>query len=209
MKQDRGAYKKAAVLTGATLLAGGVEISEAIAATCTITTPPVGATCTPAQVQNFSLSGAVPVLSQTLTFNQFDPTLGNLTSVDFGLNSFFVATTGTISAVTSTTTTQLLFTATIFGPVNATFSGLQGTIANGAFYKGTSTISILVQLPGAGSSDFWQGNGASQGLTLQYDYTPTSAVPLPAALPLFATGLAGIGVTAWRSRRKRKAMQQA
>jgi hypothetical protein len=32
--------------------------------------------------------------------------------------------------------------------------------------------------------------------------TPISAVPLPAALPLFATGLAGLGLLGWRRKRK-------
>ena len=35
---------------------------------------------------------------------------------------------------------------------------------------------------------------------------PTSAVPLPAALPLFASGLVGLG---WLSRRRRKQLQAA
>jgi hypothetical protein len=30
----------------------------------------------------------------------------------------------------------------------------------------------------------------------------TSAVPLPAALPLFATGLVGLGLLGWRRKRK-------
>jgi hypothetical protein len=214
MKQDRGAYKKAAVLTGATLLAGGAEISGAVAATCTITPPPAGATCTAAETHPFGVAG-VSFPSETLSFNQFDPTLGTLTSVDFGLNSAVNnagTLSGTISAVTSSPPNQTLFTIPTgaSGTLNATFSGLQGTIANGNFYKGTSTISILVQLgSGVASSESWNGFQGFTGLTLQYDYMPTSSVPVPAALPLFATGLAGIGVTAWRSRRKRKATQQA
>src|SRR6516165_10464145 len=110
MKQDPGAYKKAAVLTGATILAGGVEISGAVAATCTIIPPPVGATCTPVQTQNFRVPTPTNSLSQTLTFNQFDSTLGTLTSVDFGLNSNFMAASGTITASGTSPSNQTLFT---------------------------------------------------------------------------------------------------
>ena len=34
---------------------------------------------------------------------------------------------------------------------------------------------------------------------------PTAATPLPAALPLFATGLGGLGLLGWRRKRKAQA----
>jgi hypothetical protein len=33
-------------------------------------------------------------------------------------------------------------------------------------------------------------------------FTPAPAVPLPGALPLFATGLAGLGLLGWRRKKK-------
>jgi len=37
---------------------------------------------------------------------------------------------------------------------------------------------------------------------LTYDYTAVSVIPLPAALPLFGTALAGMGLLGWRRKRK-------
>jgi hypothetical protein len=34
----------------------------------------------------------------------------------------------------------------------------------------------------------------------------SSAIPLPAALPLFATGLGGLGLLGWRRKRKAQAV---
>lgn len=36
------------------------------------------------------------------------------------------------------------------------------------------------------------------GITTQFDYSAVSAVPLPAALPLFGTGIAILGFMGWR-----------
>jgi hypothetical protein len=49
----------------------------------------------------------------------------------------------------------------------------------------------------------WTGNETGQGLTLVYDYTPTT--PLPATLPLLATGIGGLGLLGWRRKRKARA----
>jgi hypothetical protein len=48
---------------------------------------------------------------------------------------------------------------------------------------------------------FSNPNGASG-----FDLTFTSATPLPAALPLFATGLGGLGLLGWRRKRKAQAV---
>jgi hypothetical protein len=37
---------------------------------------------------------------------------------------------------------------------------------------------------------------------ITYTYTPVAATPLPAALPLFASALAAIGLVGWRRKRK-------
>src|SRR5262245_56198506 len=53
----------------------------------------------------------------------------------------------------------------------------------------------------------WQGGGGIAGDTIEVDFSVgdpinPSPVPLPAALPLFATGLSALGLLAWRRRRK-------
>ena len=47
------------------------------------------------------------------------------------------------------------------------------------------------------------------GLTVDYVYNPISTTPLPPALPLFTTGLAGLELIAWRHLRKQKAAKQS
>ena len=45
-------------------------------------------------------------------------------------------------------------------------------------------------------------------VSLYYEYQGTNVTntPLPAALPLFATGLAGLGLLGWRRKRKAQAI---
>ena len=46
--------------------------------------------------------------------------------------------------------------------------------------------------------------GSTEGLTADFDNLSVTITqtPLPAALPLFATGLAGLGLLGWRRKRK-------
>jgi len=46
---------------------------------------------------------------------------------------------------------------------------------------------------------------ASQAIILSVQVSPGSTVPLPAALPLFISGLVGVGVIGWRNRRRTRA----
>lgn len=139
--------------------------------------------------------------------------------MSFGLNSNItnLNSIGFLSAaVDVNSATELLLGSTPsvggfnFGPV----SGLNS--ADGAtttFYS--SAFGVNLVLANCTSCEFfsstWNGDPPAPytGLTVTYTYTPTSTTPLPAALPLFATGLGGLGLLAWRSRRKQKATKQS
>ena len=60
-----------------------------------------------------------------------------------------------------------------------------------------------VQLRPTGNNNLWDVFGSSENTTAEWrpELIVGSAVPLPAALPLFASGLAGLG---WLSRRKKR-----
>jgi hypothetical protein len=51
-------------------------------------------------------------------------------------------------------------------------------------------------------SDLNQGNFEVDN----FSYVAAAATPLPAALPLFATGLGGLGLLGWRRKRKAQAV---
>jgi hypothetical protein len=129
MANEASSLKKVAVLTGL-LVIGGAEGSTADAAT---TTP---------QSNTFFIT-AIPFQTVTASpsFNQFNPSLGTLTSVDFSLDSFILAgvINGGFSATITVDNGMLLNSTTLLGLYDATFSGLVGA-TNAAFYTGTGSF---------------------------------------------------------------------
>jgi hypothetical protein len=197
----------AAILTGLMALAGG----DCDANAATLTTPPVTDT-----FFVFAATGVTEaVQTPALQFPQFNPSLGTLTSVDFSLTSSisgaaFVLAQFIVNGAQLASAPPLVGGAFDFTMV----SGLapdQGL--DTAFYTGSGNIGtgpgqtgVVLELTSTGLGPggvAWAGNGTGQGLTLVYDYTP--ATPLPAALPLFATGLGGLGLLGWRRKRKAQA----
>ena len=53
--------------------------------------------------------------------------------------------------------------------------------------------------------DITLGAGATMSFTATTELTP-APTPLPAALPLFATGIGGLGLLGWRRKRKARAV---
>ena len=192
MAHDPNTFKKAAVLTGLTVLIGGAEISNAGAATISDPT------------QTFNLS--IPFqftpgsTSTDLMFAGFNASLGTLTQVEVVQNSTISSDARTLNASTTLAAHSVgSFTTT---PVtNAAFNeDVFFTTSLSSFE--TSSITAHLALSTSDGFATWAGSGNPAGLTVTFTYTPTSAVPLPATLPLFAGGLAGLGFTTWRRRRK-------
>jgi len=67
-------------------------------------------------------------------------------------------------------------------------------LSDSAIYLGATFASLGVT---PGTYKWTWGNGADQSFTLEIGQTP-----IPAALPLFATGLGSLGLLGWRRRRK-------
>jgi hypothetical protein len=199
MTQDPSSFKKVAVLTGLTALIGGAEISNADAATTSQT-----------DAISLSTSGGATA-TEMLPFNGFNPALGTLTAVELSVVSNVVFQIGATSATTSVQifgntfpTVPLSFSNPGAGFAvdgdNFAVNGVSGT-ATLADYIGGS-FDAFPTLTGGPGSVGWFGDLPSlgEGLTVTYTYTPTT--PLPATLPLFVGGLAALGFTTWRSRRK-------
>jgi hypothetical protein len=208
MTQDERSFKKIAVLTGMTALIGGAEISQSNAAT---TAPQTLSFTTLTQMGN----GTTP--DESVIFNDFNPTLGTLTAVQFILNSTITAifTTRSPSATVKVDSEQIGSSGTSTGPYDIPAQTITDpTILS--FVTGGSTFGVNLSLTAIGLSNDTEGftwNSSSPatpaGLTVDYVYDPVSTTPLPPALPLFTTGLAGLGLTAWRSLRKQKAAKQS
>jgi hypothetical protein len=159
------------------------------------------------QDQKFGLLGFFS--DATLNYILFDPSLGTLTGIEYVLTSEILEPVGTtlLASVSSTHVfavvltgpspgTPITFNSTV--PVDppgfALFLGIGSFPINFDYFAGCSPCS------GTG----WSGDLM---LTYTYDAAAVPEVPLPAALPLFATGLGALGLLG--GRRKKKAAAPA
>jgi len=193
-QHDPGTFKKAAVLTGLTVLMGGAEISTADAATTVPETLP------------FSISVSQSD-SENLNFTRFNDVGGTLalTGVNFGLSSNIDLTPGGFNPFTASVSVNgnELFSQSSTGPFNGS-----KTIGPDPFFVGLGTFPVNLFFNATCESSTFCGEGWVGSVTVSFNYETTpaqSAVPLPAALPLFASGAVGVGVLGWRNRRKQKA----
>jgi hypothetical protein len=79
------------------------------------------------------------------------------------------------------------------------------SLPNSAFSllaSGSPTVSLTLQGPGLGVLGTTTFNAAALDFSTITINTIGTATPLPAALPLFATGLGALGLLGWRRKRK-------
>jgi len=204
MTQDAGSFRKVAVLTGITALIGGAEISQSKATTLT-----------PSQSQtftSFTQTGNGTTDSSVGPYNDFSSALGTLTGVQFQLSSnigelstFTPSLTATVTVDGITISTPASTTGAYDFSVTNVNSTLLAYVTGGSTFN--ATLALTVSDCEGTCAVTWDPPAAS--LVVDYAYTPVSTTPVPAALPLFTTGLAGLGFTTWRSRRKQKAAKQS
>jgi hypothetical protein len=190
---------KAAVLIGFSTVMSGICDANA-------------ATTTPVTQTFFIQANFGSPVTQPLAFAQFNPSLGTLTSVDFSLASFTNSGGPAMASVQVSGSSTALgnFTGSV-GPFDfSNVTGLQGGLTT-ADFTGSGNIDVDLNLTSLNaiivaewfSSTLGAPAGIPAGLTLVYDYTPAApATPLPAGLPLFATGLGALGLLGWFRKRK-------
>jgi hypothetical protein len=82
-----------------------------------------------------------------------------------------------------------------------------GALADTALPSATYT-NLVVLNEGANEITFYTPNDTQPGFIAGFavEYEILSATPLPTALPLFATGIGGLGLLGWRRKRKARAV---
>lgn len=209
MSNDTGSLKRFAFLIGLVIAVGG--ISKVDAATLTQT----------ADMPTIQTDGELTQSnSATVGFNQFNTGLGTLTDVQLSLTSGLVVDISaqgfnpSVSAMVQIDNVQIGPTGTAlaslgggdfsFGPTEAALSPPALSFYEGS---GTFNISLLLNVVSSDVDAFvtWD-SFEGEGLTLTYTYGPAvSATPLPATLPLFASGLGFVGYLT----KRRKSAKQA
>lgn len=192
-------------LAGITVLGTGLMADDASALTTT-------------QVQSFEIFGNNGV--EVLFFNRHEAALGVLDSLTVELESFVLGDPSNEGFVDARANVSDEFLGRFFGATFGTPTAFNASLTIDSssplidFFSSTKSTSpfdmSLVFNKGnemfsrvalcAVDCPSWYGE-----LRLTYNFTPTiSAVPVPAALPLLASAMAGLGVVA-RRRKARKA----
>jgi len=168
----------------------------------------VTGTITSATLHLFEPSGTAPGFISTQaseTFQVFIYT-GNISTLSTGgqvpgtyngLVSGTLAGSVSISAANNGTFVDILLNAVALAALN---SGEGGLFAFGGDLLGVPDGQLTQRTVFANSSV--DEIGATDGNTQLILTIPTSATPLPGALPLFASGLGALGLLGWRRKRK-------
>ena len=73
-------------------------------------------------------------------------------------------------------------------------------------YSGGSGMALQQHQSPFGYTQLETFNGTPTSIGFELDGVPVSATPLPATLPLFASGLGALGLLGWRRKRKAQAV---
>ena len=186
-----------AFLTGITVVGMGAIADDAAALSTT-------------QTQSFEIAGSG--LSLFVPFAQFNQSSGNLDSVVLALDSVIAANGNPEGFLEASISTDNAFIASksgfgIFSPFGVSVTAFPGNSLFSEFL-GPDYIEFLFTLSNVNNLSFreaavclfcdtWTGT-----MSVTYNFTPAvSPVPVPAAFPLLASAMAGLGMVA----RKRKA----
>jgi hypothetical protein len=171
---------------------------------------------------SFSTTLTPSTSGSTSQFADFNPSLGTLVSISTSLsgtaNYTGLGTPNDEGAYIQLETNPGMFTANCTAAC-AIFPTL-GSNQPFTIALDLTSAAVLSAYSGAGQQDFKVLDAAGNSTdhlaltgsgTVTFNYTPTSvsATPLPAALPLYATGLGALALLRWRRKRKVQAASAA
>jgi hypothetical protein len=92
--------------------------------------------------------------------------------------------------------------------LSAPYGSLVGRIGSGAYFLIGTNFTGVADATGLLQFYYWDSNSADnteliEAITVAVNVPPVTAVPLPGALPLFASGLGALGFAGWRRRKAR------
>lgn len=169
--------------------------------------PSSGRANTITQTVSLLSPGTAVVTAGSASFSQFDQTLGTLTEIAFEYSGSvtFIGGNYMYYYLYDPTYHQLLTNANYYYGDSAWFIAnpnypitYSETGALLAQYIGLGTTALEASVSKYNATDAVYVNGNA---VITYTYTPATT-PLPAALPLFATGLGMFGLFAWRRKKK-------
>jgi hypothetical protein len=156
-------------------------------------------------IQNTNTSGSVTLRFLDGVTNFFLPIGGPLdlfshigTTAPVGSSANLLAFTSSVDTANGQNTSPGTFNAPTLNP----------DLTSGSSSKDSDLLIASLAAPYSITErfDFTLGAGTTVNFSASTTLTPGPVIPLPAALPLFATGIGGLGLLGWRRKRKAQAV---